>query len=253
MRKIALSLAVIAASGGYVWYEAGRPDANDMPAVGGTEQSLALPPTVPDGPPEPVRIAPAADVQSGVVQPIAPPPAPMPMPDKEPVMPAIVQVAPKPEVVIPQPATVIVATASVNRVAPAAEVTAMPEKLAPIPAPRIVRPVVSTAPEAPAKVTLAAAQQGQYVDGTYKGPAVNAFYGMVQVQVTVSRGQMTNIDVLQYPSDRRTSRYINSVALPLLESEAIQAQSGRVDAVSGATLTSNAYRKSLTAALAKAG
>ena len=40
--------------------------------------------------------------------------------------------------------------------------------------------------------------------------------------------------------------------MPYLQSEAIQAQSARVDIISGATLTSEAYARSLQSALLKA-
>jgi uncharacterized protein with FMN-binding domain len=89
---------------------------------------------------------------------------------------------------------------------------------------------------------------GQYKDGTYTGPTVNAFYGYVQVEADVQNGQLTDVKFLQYPSDRRTSQRINNVAMPWLTSEAIQAQSANVDIVSGATLTSEAFARSLPGA-----
>ena len=52
-----------------------------------------------------------------------------------------------------------------------------------------------------------------------------------------------------YPADRRASQRINGRALPMLESEVISAQSARVNIISGATLTSEAYLRSLNAAL----
>jgi uncharacterized protein with FMN-binding domain len=90
---------------------------------------------------------------------------------------------------------------------------------------------------------------GQYKDGTYTGPEVDAYYGLVQVQAVVQNGQLANVQFLDYPHDRRTSQRINSVAVPDLQSEAIQAQSADVDIVSGATLTSRAFIESLKSAL----
>jgi uncharacterized protein with FMN-binding domain len=89
-------------------------------------------------------------------------------------------------------------------------------------------------------------------DGTYQGPLAEAYYGTVQVQAIVQNGQIASVRVLKYPADRNTSRYINSQALPILEQEAIQAQSGQVDIVSGATLTSEAFSQSLIGALQEA-
>lgn len=93
---------------------------------------------------------------------------------------------------------------------------------------------------------------GTYKDGNYAGRAVNAYYGLVQVQANVSGSQLVSVDVLQYPKDRRTSRYINSQAIPVLQSEAISAQTAQVDVVSGATLTSEAFARSLDNALGQA-
>jgi uncharacterized protein with FMN-binding domain len=75
----------------------------------------------------------------------------------------------------------------------------------------------------------------------------------VQVQADVQGGRLVAVKVLQFPSDRRTSRSINAHALPRLESEVISAQGTRVDGVSGATLTSDAYLRSMSAALRQSG
>jgi uncharacterized protein with FMN-binding domain len=97
------------------------------------------------------------------------------------------------------------------------------------------------------------ANRSHYRDGSYAGPAVDAYYGLVQVQANIQNGRLVSVDVLQYPSDRRTSRAINAQALPMLESEVISAQSARVNTVTGATLTSGAYLRSMNAALRQAG
>jgi uncharacterized protein with FMN-binding domain len=92
----------------------------------------------------------------------------------------------------------------------------------------------------------------QYKDGTYTGPEADAYYGNVQVQVTIQSGKIANVNFLDYPQDRRTSARINSIATPYLVTEAIQAQSADVDIISGATLTSEAFVKSLQVALNQA-
>lgn len=91
-----------------------------------------------------------------------------------------------------------------------------------------------------------------YKDGTYTGSVANAFYGNVQVQVTVSGGKITNVDFLQYPNDNPNSQSINQQATPYLKQEAIQAQSANVNTISGATLTSNAFVQSMSSALGQA-
>lgn len=94
--------------------------------------------------------------------------------------------------------------------------------------------------------------QGQYKDGTYTGDTADAFYGNIQVQVVISGGKITDVIFLQYPSDRNTSVYINSQAMPLLKKEAIQAQSANVSGVSGASASSGAFTQSLQSALNQA-
>jgi uncharacterized protein with FMN-binding domain len=74
-------------------------------------------------------------------------------------------------------------------------------------------------------------------------------WGLVRVQAVVQGGQLRNVQVLDYPSDRRTSQRINQQVLPWLQTEVIQAQSANVDIISGATLTSQAYMRSLQVAL----
>lgn len=59
--------------------------------------------------------------------------------------------------------------------------------------------------------------------------------------------------MLQYPSDNPKDQEINSYALPTLNQEAISAQSAEIDAVSGATFTSDGYINSLQSAIDKAG
>lgn len=93
---------------------------------------------------------------------------------------------------------------------------------------------------------------GIYRDGTYTGDVADAFYGNVQVQATVKNGRITDVQFLDYPHDRETSLFINSQAMPILKTEAIQAQSANVDTVTGATQTSGAFIRSLQSALAKA-
>lgn len=90
-----------------------------------------------------------------------------------------------------------------------------------------------------------------YKDGTYTGSVTDAFYGNIQVQVTVQSGKLTNVQFLQYPNDRNESVQINNQAMPLLQQEAIQSQTAQVDVVSGATDTSRAFQQSLQSALSQ--
>ncbi|MCL5746814.1 MAG: FMN-binding protein [Patescibacteria group bacterium] len=91
-----------------------------------------------------------------------------------------------------------------------------------------------------------------YKDGTFTGDTADAFYGYIQVAVTIAGGKITNVQFLQYPNDNSTSSYINSQADPMLSQEAIQAQNANVDIISGATDSSQAFVQSLQSALGKA-
>jgi uncharacterized protein with FMN-binding domain len=93
---------------------------------------------------------------------------------------------------------------------------------------------------------------GQYTDGTYNGDTYNAYYGNVQVAVTIVSGKITAVKFLQYPNTHSTSVFINQQAMPYLQQEAIQAQNANVQLISGATFTSQAFIQSLSSALTKA-
>ncbi|MFF2142987.1 FMN-binding protein [Kitasatospora sp. NPDC058190] len=84
------------------------------------------------------------------------------------------------------------------------------------------------------------------------GDTVNTRYGPVQVQVTLAGSRITTVDVVKYPNEERRDREINSNALPVLNQEAISAQSAQIDVVSGATYTSDGYVRSLQSALDRA-
>ncbi len=91
-----------------------------------------------------------------------------------------------------------------------------------------------------------------YRDGQYTGNSADAYYGNIQVAVTIVGGKITDVTFLDYPKDRSTSVEINSQAMPYLKQEAIAAQSAKVDIVSGATDSSRAFIQSLGSALSKA-
>ncbi len=87
---------------------------------------------------------------------------------------------------------------------------------------------------------------------TYAGDAVPTRFGNVQVQITMSGGKITAVNVLQIPNRDRRDQQINSYAVPILNQEAVAAQSADIDMVSGATVTSVAYLQSLQSAIDKA-
>lgn len=141
----------------------------------------------------------------------------------------------------------------------------VPPKLSQLPAipnltdvPSAPSPVVPAAPAptpapAPAPASTPVPKpKGLYADGQYTGSVTDAYYGNVQVQVTISGSKIAGVKFLDYPQDRSTSRAINSQAMPYLIQEALQTQSANVDVISGATFTSQAFVQSLASALTKA-
>lgn len=98
----------------------------------------------------------------------------------------------------------------------------------------------------------AATSDKLYRDGQYDGIIADAYYGDIQVRAIIEAGKLTDIQFLSYPSDRSYSIEVNERALPILKSEAIKLQSAKVDIVSGATNTSNAFIISLSSTLSQA-
>jgi len=89
-------------------------------------------------------------------------------------------------------------------------------------------------------------------DGTYTGTSSQTRYGPVQVQITVSGGRITDAQAVDYPNSNGRDRQINGTAIPRLVSETIQAQSSKIQMVSGATYTSDGYLSSLQSAIDQA-
>lgn len=268
MKKLALSLAVLAASGAYVWSQSGQnpgdallsfAPANAEPSLGSTappdaaaDPSLALPPGAPANPEPAAVILPAPFV---IEKPVAP---------SMPIVAAAAVAPPTPKPVAPAPVDSASAdpasqsdAADASAATPAADAASsvavtIPAPLPPRPRPRPRNLAAFDANPLATRVSMTVAARGHLADGTFTGPAVDAYYGMVQIQAIVRGGQLVGIKVLQYPSDRRTSVAINRQALPMLRDEAVQAQSANVDIVSGATLTSQAFARSLKGALQQA-
>ncbi|MEQ4301673.1 FMN-binding protein [Plantactinospora sp. B6F1] len=108
----------------------------------------------------------------------------------------------------------------------------------------------TTAP--PAKKPAAKAPAGGLKDGTFVGAAANYDYGAVKVTITVAGGKVTAANAT-YPEEDPTSATINEGAIPKLRKQTLAVTSAnKVNTVSGASLTSAAYKASLQSALDKA-
>ncbi|WP_405845413.1 FMN-binding protein [Streptomyces sp. NBC_01518] len=77
-----------------------------------------------------------------------------------------------------------------------------------------------------------------------QGTAINTSKGTVQVQVTFEGDKISSVSMLQQPDHPQTT-----AAVPVLIEETLKAQSSKIDTVSGATITSDAYVQSLQAAI----
>ena len=67
--------------------------------------------------------------------------------------------------------------------------------------------------------------------------------------MVISGGRITDVKLLRSPQNEPQSAFISSQALPLLREEVLQAQSAKIDAISGATFTSEDYAASVQSAL----
>jgi uncharacterized protein with FMN-binding domain len=121
---------------------------------------------------------------------------------------------------------------------PPAGPSAGPARRAPAPARTSTAPAAPEAPAGPSQV-----------DGSVQTNE----YGTVQVRVRFDGTRITSVEALQMPEDNTTTRRKSEQVQSTLSAQAVQRQSADVDTVSGATETSESYRRSLRAALDRAG
>ena len=74
-------------------------------------------------------------------------------------------------------------------------------------------------------------------------------FGVVQVRLTLTNGKITAATAVRAPEGDPHSAEISQFSIPILGQEVMSAQSASIDAVSGATYTSDAYAQSVQAAL----
>ena len=89
--------------------------------------------------------------------------------------------------------------------------------------------------------------------GVITGDTAQTQWGPVQVQITVSGGQITAAKALQFPNGDRRSQSISQQAVPYLIQQTLTTTSANVLGVSGASYTSDGWRRSLASARSKAG
>lgn len=100
----------------------------------------------------------------------------------------------------------------------------------------------------PAETTAAATEAAQqYVAGTYSA-SEEGFAGKVTVTITTSESEITDVKI-EGPNETPDK---GGVAMEQLQGDLLKAQSAEVDAVSGSTVTSDAVKKAMAAAIEKA-
>jgi uncharacterized protein with FMN-binding domain len=89
---------------------------------------------------------------------------------------------------------------------------------------------------------------------TATGPQVNYNWGVLSVTVTVSGTRITKVGIAALDDGGNPrSQFIDQQSIPILEQEALQAQSANIQGVSGASYTSAGFTQSLQAALQQLG
>lgn len=101
--------------------------------------------------------------------------------------------------------------------------------------------------------TSGSTASGSTASGTFLGAVAQTRYGPVQVRIVVSDGTITDVTAPQLTDADGRSVAISAQAAPVLRQEALQAQSAQIQAVSGATFTSEGYTTSLQSAIDQAG
>jgi uncharacterized protein with FMN-binding domain len=86
------------------------------------------------------------------------------------------------------------------------------------------------------------------------GPSVNYNFGLISVTATVSGSKLTNVSIASLDDGGSPrSQSIDQQSIPMLEQQALQAQSANIQGVSGASYTSSGFQQSLQAALSQLG
>jgi uncharacterized protein with FMN-binding domain len=109
------------------------------------------------------------------------------------------------------------------------------------------RPAATAKPASPAAGTSGGTRSAV-------GSGVNYSYGVMSVKVTVSGTKILNVGIASIDDGGNPrSESIDQQAIPILEQEALQAQSANIQGVSGASYTSGGFTQSLQSALHSLG
>ena len=132
--------------------------------------------------------------------------------------------------------------------APATTTTAPAASTTTAPATTTTAPAASTT--APATTTTVAATGVR----SATGPSVNYYFGVLSVKVTANGKKITAVTIGTInDGGNPRSVQVDQYAIPILEQEAVAAQSSNIQSVSGASYTSAGFQMSLQYALKHLG
>lgn len=106
----------------------------------------------------------------------------------------------------------------------------------------------TTAPAVPGPTTTTTAPPTS-APSSVVGTLEQYGYGELSVRVTVSGSRITDAQIVELRTAESYSQQIADQVIPYLRREVLSAQSAQIDAISGATYTSEAYAMSVQAAL----
>jgi len=113
-------------------------------------------------------------------------------------------------------------------------------------------PLVTGTPAPGVTPSIPASAGTHLLDGDYVSDRHQLEWGDLRVKISVHGGQITGVQILQYPDHRSRSLDLSLMAGPTLESEVIKTQHAQVDAVSSATDTSYAFQDTIADVIVKA-
>jgi uncharacterized protein with FMN-binding domain len=136
----------------------------------------------------------------------------------------------------------------------AAPTTAAPTTAAPTTAAPTTAAPTTAAPTTAAPTTAAPTTAAVVTARTATGGSVNYSYGVLSVAATVSGTKLVSVSIASIDDGGSFhSESIDQQAIPILEQEALQAQSASIQGVSGASYTSAGFEQSLQSALTELG
>ncbi len=119
---------------------------------------------------------------------------------------------------------------------------------------KIVLSAPAPSPSAPGSASGPAAGPSVVTSATgvrsATGPQVNYYFGVLSVTVTADGSKITKVSIGSISDGGNPySQYVDHASIPLLEQQALAAQSANIQGVSGASYTSAGFAQSLQGAL----